>query len=95
MGFSAWLSWVLAAETRTMRGSPFASDRTCILEPALPRSTGLGPVISALFRPDVGGAEDGAGQVEQAGVVEAVQDLLVQPAPHPGPRPDQEPAMRG
>jgi hypothetical protein len=23
MGFRAWLSWVLAAETATMRGSPF------------------------------------------------------------------------
>jgi hypothetical protein len=33
----------------------------------------------------MGGVEDGSGQVEQAGVVEVVQDLLVQPAPHPGP----------
>ncbi|KOU45717.1 hypothetical protein ADK56_32660 [Streptomyces sp. MMG1522] len=60
MGFRAWLSWVLAAEMPTRRGSPFASDRTRILEPALPRSTGLGPVRSPLFRPDVGGVEDGA-----------------------------------
>jgi hypothetical protein len=33
----------------------------------------------------VGGVEDGAGQVEEAGVVEAVQDLFVQPAPDSGP----------
>lgn len=94
MGFRAWLSWVLAAETPTRRGSPFASDRMCILEPGLPRSTGLGPVRSPpLFRLDVGGVEDGSGEVEQAGVVEAVQDLLVQPAPDTGPGPDQEPAV--
>src|SRR5690349_17357011 len=43
----------------------------------------------------MGGVEDGPGQVGQAGVVEAVQDLLVQPAPHPGTRPDQEPTVRG
>lgn len=39
IGFSAWLSWVLAAERPTRRGSPSASDRTCILEPGFPRST--------------------------------------------------------
>lgn len=49
MGFNAWLSWVLAAEKPTRRGSPAASDRTCILEPGLPRSTGLGPVSSPPF----------------------------------------------
>lgn len=31
--------------------------------------------------PDVGGVEDCTGEVEQAGVVQAVQDLFVQPAP--------------
>ena len=33
----------------TRRGSPFASDKTCILGPGLPRSTGLGPVCSPAF----------------------------------------------
>ncbi|MGW8955582.1 hypothetical protein [Streptomyces sp. NPDC055709] len=28
--YAARLSWVLAAESPTRRGSPFASDRTCI-----------------------------------------------------------------
>lgn len=37
MGFDARLSWVLAAETPTTRGSPFASNTACILEPGLPR----------------------------------------------------------
>ena len=30
----------------------------------------------------MGGVEDRSGEVKQAGVVEAVQDRLVQPAPH-------------
>lgn len=34
--------------------------------------------------PHVGGVEHGPGQVEQACVVQAVQDLLVEPAPHAG-----------
>lgn len=33
----------------TTRGSPARSDKTCSLEPGLPRSTGLGPVSSPLF----------------------------------------------
>jgi hypothetical protein len=32
----------------------------------------------------MGGVEDGAGEVEQAGVVQAVQDLFVQSAPDTG-----------
>lgn len=50
-GFGATLSWVLAAERPTRRGSPFASDRTCIPEPGLPRSPGLGPVSSPPSQP--------------------------------------------
>ena len=33
IGCRAWLSWVLAAETPTSSGRPFASDSTCSLEP--------------------------------------------------------------
>ena len=39
------------------------------------------------------GIEHGPGEVEEAGVVQAVQDLLVEPAPDAGPGPDQEPAV--
>lgn len=51
MGFRPSLSWVLPVETPTTRGRLFRSDRTCILEPGLPRSTGLGPASSAPFAP--------------------------------------------
>lgn len=95
MGFSPSLSWVLPAEMPTRRGRPFASDRMCILEPGLPRSTGLGPVCSPLFSPDVGGVEDDAGDVDEAGVVEPVQHCFMQATPDTGPGPDQEPAVRG
>jgi hypothetical protein len=50
-GLQPPLSWTLAAETPTMRGSPFASDRMCILEPGLLRSTRLGPVFCPPFLP--------------------------------------------
>ena len=42
-GLSAWESWVFAAGVAITIGTPFASDRTWIFEPGLPRSTGLGP----------------------------------------------------
>jgi hypothetical protein len=67
----------------------------CTLEPGLPRSTGLGPVCSPLFSAYVGGVEDDAGDVDEVGVVEAVQDGLVQAAPDAGSGPDQEPAVSG
>jgi hypothetical protein len=52
------------------------------LGPGFPWSTGLGPVCpSPFFGPDVGGVEDDAGDVDEAGVVELVQHGLVQPAP--------------
>jgi len=40
----------------------------------------------APFSPHVRGVEHGPGQVEQADVVQAVQDLLVQPPPDTGSR---------
>lgn len=43
----------------------------------------------------VSGVEDHARDVDEVGVIESVQHRLVRPAPHPGPRPDQEPAVRG
>jgi hypothetical protein len=43
----------------------------------------------------VGGVEDDAGDVDEAGVVELVQHGFVQAAPHTGSGPDQEPAVRG
>ncbi|MGX1027591.1 hypothetical protein RKD38_002272 [Streptomyces ambofaciens] len=54
----------------------------------------LTKAIGALFGPDVGGVEDDAGDVDQAGVVEPVQHGLVQTAPDTGSGPDQEPAVR-
>lgn len=45
----AWLSWVLAAETATVKDSPARSDRAWIFEPGLPRSTGFGPVSPPPF----------------------------------------------
>jgi len=51
IGCRAWLSWVLAVETPTSSGRPFASDSTCSLEPVLPRSTGFGPVSDPPFWP--------------------------------------------
>jgi hypothetical protein len=41
----------------------------------------------------VGGIEDDAGDVDEAGVVELVQHGLVEAAPDTGSRPDQEPAV--
>jgi hypothetical protein len=38
----------------------------------------------------VGGVEDDAGDIDQAGVVKLVQQGLVQSAPDTGPRPSQE-----
>lgn len=42
------------------------------------------------FSPDVGGVEDDAGDVDEAGVVEPVQHGFVQAAPDTGSRPGQE-----
>lgn len=43
----------------------------------------------------MGGIEDRAGHIDQAGVVEPVQDGLVKPSPDTSPGPDQEPAVGG
>ncbi|GAA2336535.1 hypothetical protein GCM10010246_21070 [Streptomyces cuspidosporus] len=53
------------------------------MNPGLPLSTGLGPVCSPplFFCPDVGGVEDDAGDVDQAGDTQTVQHGFVQ-APH-------------
>lgn len=58
-------------------------------------STGLGPVCSPPSGPDMGGVEDGAGDVDEAGVVETVQHGFVEAAPDASSRPDQEPAVGG
>src|SRR5512138_2497260 len=50
-GCRPWLSWVLAADIPTASGRPVWSDSTWILEPGLPRSTGLGPVSPPPFSP--------------------------------------------
>ncbi len=47
---SSWVeSWALAAERRTARGMPLRSTTRWYLDPALPRSVGLGPVCSPPF----------------------------------------------
>jgi hypothetical protein len=43
----------------------------------------------------VGGVQDDAGDVDEAGIVEAVQYGFVQTSPDAGSRPDQEPAVGG
>ena len=63
--------------------------------PAYPGPRGSDLCVRPLFSPHVRRVQNNTCQVEQAGVIEAVHDLLVQPPPHPGPRPDQEPAVRG
>jgi hypothetical protein len=50
---TSWVeSWVLAAESRMARGMPLRSTTRWYLEPALPRSTGFGPVASPPFSPE-------------------------------------------
>lgn len=44
-----------------------------------------GELAPPFFGADVGGVEDRSGEIKQAGIVEAVQDLLVQPAPDSSP----------
>jgi hypothetical protein len=41
-------------------------------------------VFASFFSPDVGGVEDDAGDVDEACVVELVQDRFVEPAPDAG-----------
>jgi hypothetical protein len=65
-GLSAWLSWVLAADTPAAKGSPARSDSAWIFEPGLFRSTGFGPVSEPLFDPDAGGVTDGTRSVDQS-----------------------------
>jgi hypothetical protein len=50
-GVSAAASLVLAADTATDSGIPARSDKTWILDPFLPRSTGFGPVMDSPFWP--------------------------------------------
>ena len=50
-GSNSLLSWVLAADSITCSGSPFASHRRWYFDPALPRSVGFGPVSSPPFSP--------------------------------------------
>ncbi|GAA2454853.1 hypothetical protein GCM10010405_43450 [Streptomyces macrosporus] len=52
-GFRLRLSWVLAAETPTIRGRPFASDGMRIVVPGLLRGSESGPTRVASIRPGV------------------------------------------
>lgn len=58
-------------------------------------STGLDLCVRPPSGPDMGGVEDGAGDVDEAGVVETVQHGFVEAAPDASSRPDQEPAVGG
>lgn len=51
-------------------------------------------MFAPFFGPHVDGVEDGAREIEEVRIVEPVQDLLMESAPHTGPRPDHEVAMR-
>ncbi len=61
--------------------------------PACPGPQGSDLCVRPLFSADVGGVEDGAGDIDEAGVVEPMQHGFVQTTPDTGSRPDQEPAV--
>jgi hypothetical protein len=63
--------------------------------PACPGPRGWDLCVRPLFRPHVRRVEDDPRQIQQPAVGQPVQQNLVQPTPHTGPRPDQKPAMHG
>jgi len=65
------------------------------LEPARPRSTGLGPVVGPLERAHVGGVRDRPSQVKPAGGAELSEQQLVQAIPHAGGLPVAKPTPAG
>jgi hypothetical protein len=93
-GLRARLSCVLAPDTATASGMPWAVTKMCSLQPCWPRSTGFGPVSDPPFGPRRRGVHDRRGPVEPAPGAEFVQDRQVQPAPQAGPGPGREPAVR-
>lgn len=96
-------SWVSAlrcrgcCRPRNRRGGAVHSRPTgcASWNPACPGPRGSDLCVRPLFSPDVGGVEDHAGDVDEAGVVEAVQYGFVQAAPDTSSRPDQKPAVGG
>jgi hypothetical protein len=79
----------------TANGIPTRSDRTWILGPGLPRSTGLGPVSEPPFGPDAGSVNDRAGPVDQPLAAQFVEHGLVQTPPEPGASPFGKCSVRG
>lgn len=63
--------------------------------PAYPGPRGSDRCVRPLFRPHVRRVEHDPRDVDQAGIIQSMQHRLVQPAPHPDPRPDDKPAVRG
>ncbi len=94
---SSWVeSWALAAERRTASGIPFRSTTRWYLEPALPRSVGLGPVCFApLFGPDAEAVQARPAPVDGRLVAEPVQQPGVQPLPDAGRLPVAQPPPAG
>ncbi len=58
-----------------------------------PRGSDLS--VRPLFSAQVGGIEDDAGDIDEAGIVEPMQHGFVQATPDAGTRPDEEPAVSG
>jgi hypothetical protein len=94
-GWSAEESLVFAAETPTTRGCRPSSDRTWIVEPGVPRSTGLGLVTDPPFFARTLAASritrdqsiNPGSRVRPA----PLQHRVVQPTPQPGRGPLPEP----
>src|SRR3954452_24953197 len=85
----------LAAETSTCSGNPPRSPAAWILEPGLPRSTGLGPVRSPFECAHVHAVDTRPRPVDLPGRAEPVEPRLVQGVHHAEVDPFGEPAVHG
>jgi hypothetical protein len=86
---------MFAAETPSASGRPFRSVRTWILLPALPRSTGFGPVSDPLFRAQARPVDDRPGPVDLPGGAEVVEDRPMEFRPQARLGPFGEAPVRG
>src|SRR3954462_9439773 len=76
-------------------GMPLGSTKRWCLEPARPRSTGLGPVAEPLFSPAHGSKSRPRATLDLAPGAAALQQEGVQPLPDAGPLPLVESAIAG
>jgi hypothetical protein len=89
------LSWMFAAVSRRASGMPRASVMRWRLEPARPRSVGLGPVSSPPFGGHAGAVDASTAPVDGTGPTEAVEQDAMVPFPDTGGMPvAQSPSAR-